>query len=73
MVTVRTQLDDQRGKFGRILVEVFFPDEEESLNHILLKERLAVGYYGQGKGDIFEAHMANAAYHQDRGPLYGEN
>jgi micrococcal nuclease len=72
MVTVRTQLDDQRGKFGRILVEVFFPDDEDSLNHLLLRERLAVGYYGQGKGDIFEAHMANAAYHQDRGTLYGE-
>jgi len=72
-VVVRTQLDGERGKFGRILVELFFPDEEESLNHLLLKERLGVGYYGQGKGDIFEAHLANAAYHMDRGTLYGKD
>lgn len=72
-VVVRTQLDGERGKFGRILVELFFPNEEESLNHLLLKERLGVGYYGQGKGDIFDAHMANCAYHQDRGTLYGKD
>lgn len=72
IVTVKTVLDEERGKYGRILVELFFQGDEHSLNHTLLAERLAVGYYGQGKGDLFEAHLANVTYHQERGTLYGE-
>jgi len=73
IVTVKTVLDEERGKYGRILVELFFQGDEHSLNHTLLAERLAVGYYGQGKGDLFEAHLANVTYHQERGTLYGED
>ena len=72
IVTVKTVLDEERGKYGRILVELFFQGDEHSLNHTLLAERLAVGYYGHGKGDLFEAHLANVTYHQERGTLYGE-
>ena len=73
IVTVKTVLDEERGKYGRILVELFFQGDEHSLNHSLLAQRLAVGYYGQGKGDLFEAHLANVTYHQERGTLYGED
>lgn len=73
VVTVKTVLDEERGKYGRILVELFFGGDEHSLNHTLLAERLAVGYYGQGNGDLFEAHAANVDYHRERGTLYGED
>ena len=41
---IRTKKDKERGKFGRILGELFVKGEERSLNQILLDEGLVVKY-----------------------------
>ena len=43
-VTIQTTKTKQRGKYGRILGEIFIENEERSLNQILLDEGLAVEY-----------------------------
>jgi micrococcal nuclease len=43
-LTIQTTKDKQKGKYGRILGEVFIENEKRSLNQILLDEGLAVEY-----------------------------
>ena len=43
-ITIHTTKDKQRGKYGRILGEIFIESEERSVNQILLDEGLAVEY-----------------------------
>tara|TARA_R100000388_G_C7132834_1_gene106267 strand:+ start:29 stop:463 length:435 start_codon:yes stop_codon:yes gene_type:complete len=70
-VTVKTHLS--KGKYGRLLAEIFWGEEEESLGDLLVAAKLAVPYYGQGKGDIRQAHMANLAFHLQQGNIHGED
>jgi micrococcal nuclease len=55
-ITLRTHLD-KKGKFGRILGELIV--DEKNLNTQMIKEHLAVKYFGQSKDDIESAHIKN--------------
>ena len=55
-ITLRTHLD-KKGKFGRILGELIVDDI--NLNKQMIKESLAVEYFGQSKDDIEEEHRNN--------------
>ena len=55
-ITLRTHLD-KKGKFGRILGELIV--DGKNLNTQMIKEHLAVKYFGQSKDDIESAHLKN--------------
>lgn len=74
-VLLKTYLD-RKGKFGRILAEVYMPEtvgvegyQEKSLNQILLDELLAVPYHGQSKEDIINQHLINVEHHKAEGRI----
>ena len=43
-IVIQTSKSKERGKYGRILGEVFIESEERSVNQILLDEGLAIEY-----------------------------
>ena len=55
-ITLSTHLD-KKGKFGRILGELIV--DGKNLNTQMIKEHLAVKYFGQSKDDIESAHLKN--------------
>ena len=74
-VLLKTHLD-RKGKFGRILAEIYMPEtvgsegyQEKSLNQILLDEHLAVPYHGQSKEDIINQHLINVEHHKAEGRI----
>ena len=60
-IILQTYLDD-RGKFGRILGEIFLPNHDTSLNELMIVDKIAVHYFGQSKKEIEENHLANRQY-----------
>ena len=58
-LTLKTHKDD-RGKFGRILGEIWCFDT--NVNEKMIEEHLAVRYMGQSKEDIAEEHIKNRAF-----------
>ena len=55
---------DAKGKFGRILGELLYIDNEETgsmvnINQLMIAEHQAVAYYGQSKDDIAAQHLVN--------------
>ena len=54
---------DQRGKFGRILAEIYHKADKrglgKSLNQHLIDKRYAMPYHGESKSQVTEAHTAN--------------
>lgn len=52
---------DGKGKFGRILGEMWRTSDfaDQSINDYMIDKHHAVGYYGQSKDAIEEAHIAN--------------
>ena len=56
-VILRCDDDDETGKFGRILGEVFA--DGVNLNLKMCKEGYAVQYYGQNKSLVETEHLAN--------------
>ena len=58
----------EKGKFGRYLGTIYLT-EETSINAALVKERLAVPYFGQSKVRVQEAHVANRKLLKERGWL----
>jgi endonuclease YncB( thermonuclease family) len=74
-VLLKTSLD-KKGKFGRILAEVFMLEtvgvdgyQDKSLNTLLLDELLAVPYHGQSKEDIINQHLINVEHHKGEGRI----
>ena len=59
-VTLETTLD-KKGKFGRILGSIIVNalPKPFNINQRMIKEHLAVEYYGQSKEDIEKQHLAN--------------
>ena len=49
---------DDRGKFGRILGEIWYGGEH-NINQLLVDNHHAVRYHGQSKDDIAEEHLKN--------------
>ena len=74
-VIIGTHVGDERGKFGRILGEVFAIDqetnviEETSINRKMINESYAVEYHGQAKEDIAEEHIENRGILERRGEV----
>ena len=48
-----------KGKFGRILGEIFTPEGEVSINKQMCEEGFAVEYYGGNKDELVAKHQAN--------------
>tara|TARA_R110000787_G_scaffold149669_1_gene263630 strand:- start:940 stop:1356 length:417 start_codon:yes stop_codon:yes gene_type:complete len=48
-----------KGKFGRILGEIFTPEGEVSINKQMCDEGYAVEYYGGNKDELSAKHQAN--------------
>ena len=69
-VILRTTMYDAKGKFGRILGEIFNlygskpttgdnPGSTPSANELLIENSHAVRYHGQSKEEIAETHLTN--------------
>ena len=56
-VKIKTHKGEDRGKFGRILGEVWCFDT--NVNQKMIEEGHAVEYHGQSKQDIAEQHLEN--------------
>ena len=57
-LTLKTFKDD-RGKFGRILGELWY-GREDNINQLLVDNHHAVRYDGQSKEEIKEEHLSNS-------------
>ena len=69
-VVLRTKLDDKRGKFGRILADVYLSEGSGvSINTMLLDSHLAVRYQGQSKEEIMQQHLANVEVYKQQGKI----
>ena len=60
-LTLKINKYDSKGKFGRILGELWRTSEfaDQSLNTYMIEKYHAVTYFGQSKTDIEEAHLKN--------------
>tara|TARA_B100001094_G_scaffold301357_1_gene327549 strand:+ start:211 stop:648 length:438 start_codon:yes stop_codon:yes gene_type:complete len=56
-IIVRTELDNEKGKFGRILGTAYL--DGVNINQQMIDEHYAVSYHGQSKDDIEAQHIAN--------------
>ena len=66
-VTIETHVGDEKGKFGRILANIWL--EETNVNQWLIDNKYAVAYFGQSKDDIEKAHLANRKILQERNEI----
>jgi micrococcal nuclease len=61
-----TEKDDDRGKFGRILgkfkVYDTKEDRENFLHEMMIRDHMAVEYFGRSKEDIQDQHMKNRQF-----------
>ena len=67
---LKTQIKDAKGKFGRVIAEVWAEFEEGSLrniNELMIKECYAVRYNAENKALVEEAHMKNRAQLIEKG------
>ena len=59
-----------KGKFGRILGELFIGNSNFSVNQQMIKEYHAVPYFGQSKDETEQGHMWNRAALNEKGIIY---
>ena len=59
-----------KGKFGRILGELFIGDSTYSVNQQMIDECHAVPYFGQSKDDTEKGHLWNRAALNEQGFIY---
>ena len=64
-VILKTKLRDSRGKFGRVLAEVWV--NEQNINETMVTKRYAVAYHGQNKQDVEKEHLENRQFLIDTG------
>jgi len=67
-ILIETKLDE-KGKFGRILGNLWVADNAVNLNEFLITERYAVAYSGQSKDEVIAAHLANYVYLTENGKI----
>lgn len=63
---------DKTGKFGRILGELLYIDNEDSfvnINEKMIEEAHAVAYHGQSKDAIAEQHLLNRVILRENGSV----
>ena len=61
-IVLKTKIKNAKGKFGRVIAEVWAEFEKGSLrniNELMIKECYAVKYYAENKSLIEEAHLVN--------------
>lgn len=63
-------ISHEKGKFGRILGEIFIEGEEKSVNQLMIDHHHAVPYYGGNKDLTNEHHMANRKALNEQGIIY---
>jgi micrococcal nuclease len=69
-IVLKTKLGNSKGKFGRVIAEVWAEFEEGSLrniNELMIKECYAVKYNAENKALVEEAHMKNRAILIEKG------
>ena len=59
-----------KGKFGRILGELFVGGSSYSVNQQMIDEHHAVPYFGQSKDETEQGHMWNRAALNEQGIIY---
>ena len=64
---VTTEVDNEKGNFGRILGWVWA--NGVNVNKQMIDENMAVAYHGQSKDDIEQAHLNNRAILQEQGKV----
>ena len=67
---VVTLLSHDKGKFGRIIGELFVEGDDMSVNQLMIRENHAVPYFGQSKDDTVQGHLWNRAALNERGITY---
>ena len=70
-IELRCPERDSRGKFGRILAEVWVSEDGQwtNVNKWMCDEGYAVPYVGQNKNDVEELHMINRKKLMERGEI----
>ena len=69
-IVLKTKIKDAKGKFGRVIAEVWAEFEEGRLRNIyelMIKECYAVRYNAENKALVEEAHMKNRAQLIEKG------
>ena len=64
---VTTEVDNEKGKFGRILGWVWA--NGINVNKQMIDENMAVAYHGQSKDDIEQAHLNNRTILKEQGKI----
>ena len=67
-VTLRTKTYDAKGKFGRILGELWYAGTH-NINQKLIDNHHAVAYHGQSKEEIQEQHLKNREMVLEKDPV----
>jgi micrococcal nuclease len=62
-------ISHDKGKFGRILGELFTDDNDKSVNMQMVDNHHAVKYYGQNKDNVKQAHLANREWLIENGKI----
>jgi len=63
-------LSHDKGKFGRILGELFIGSSAYSINQQMIDEYHAVPYFGQSKEDTEQGHLWNKQALNEQGIIY---
>ena len=66
-IVISTELDNEKGKFGRVLGTVWA--EGININEKMIEEHMAVRYHGQAKSDIENEHLKNRQILQEQGKV----
>ena len=66
-IIISTQLDNEKGKFGRVLGTVWA--EGTNINEKMIEEHMAVRYHGQAKSDVEAEHMKNRQILTEQGKI----
>ena len=67
-VTLRTKTYDAKGKFGRILGELWYAGKH-NINQKMIDEHHAVAYHGQSKEEKAEEHLKNREIILEKDPV----
>ena len=66
-IIISTELDNEKGKFGRVLGTVWA--EGTNINEKMIEEHMAVRYHGQAKSDVEAEHMKNRQILAEQGKI----
>jgi len=67
---VVTLLSHDKGKFGRIIGDLFIEGNDMSVNQQMIQAHHAVPYFGQSKDDTVQGHLWNREALREKGIEY---